>query len=36
VLATAIKLFASGDLARSFRAWPEELKGYVEGKQGQS
>lgn len=35
-LATAIKWFASGDLARAFRAWPEELKGYVEGKQGQS
>jgi len=35
VLATAIKWFASGDLARAFRDWPEELKGYVEGRQGQ-
>ncbi|KAM0707859.1 hypothetical protein Q7P35_004508 [Cladosporium inversicolor] len=36
VLATLIKWFASGDLARSFREWPEELKVYVEGKQGRS
>lgn len=36
VLATFIKWFASDDLARSFRNWPEELKVYVEGKQGQS
>jgi hypothetical protein len=35
-LATPMKWFASNDLARAFRDWPEELKGYVEGKQGQS
>ena len=36
VLATPMKWFASGDLARSFRKWPEELKVYVEGKQGRT
>jgi hypothetical protein len=35
-LATPMKWFAANDLARAFRDWPEELKVYVEGRQGRS
>jgi hypothetical protein len=36
VLAMVIKWFNSEDLARSFRNWADELKVYVESKQGRS